>query len=71
MQSGWLNTRITSNKDENEAGSNPHPPPAPSVSRPTVILVHALNPVGMAQMRRVNEANVDLNRNCLLNNVRL
>lgn len=30
-----------------------------------LILVHVLNPFGMAWMRRVNESNVDLNRNCL------
>lgn len=33
---------------------------------PTVILVHAVNPVGMARYRRVNENNVDLNLNGLL-----
>ena len=30
-----------------------------------VVLIHALNPAGMAQFRRVNENNVDLNRNFL------
>ena len=30
-----------------------------------VVLVHALNPFGMAHLRRVNENNVDLNRNFL------
>ena len=30
-----------------------------------IILTHALNPFGMAWLRRVNEQNVDLNRNCL------
>lgn len=30
-----------------------------------IVLVHALNPYGMAWLRRVNEANVDLNRNFL------
>lgn len=30
-----------------------------------VILVHVVNPYGMAWLRRVNEHNVDLNRNCL------
>ena len=30
-----------------------------------VVLMHALNPVGMADFRRVNENNVDLNRNFL------
>jgi hypothetical protein len=29
-----------------------------------VLLVHILNPYGMAWLRRVNENNVDLNRNC-------
>ena len=30
-----------------------------------LVLVHVLNPFGMAWLRRVNESNVDLNRNCL------
>src|SRR5438128_436045 len=30
-----------------------------------LVLVHVLNPYGMAWLRRVNEENVDLNRNCL------
>lgn len=30
------------------------------------VLIHALNPFGFAQLRRVNEDNVDLNRNFLL-----
>jgi hypothetical protein len=33
-----------------------------------VVLVHALNPFGMAWLRRVNENNVDLNRNFLCPN---
>ena len=36
-----------------------------SDDRPTVILVHAINPFGMAHDRRFNEKNVDLNRNAL------
>lgn len=32
---------------------------------PTVALVHAVNPYGMAHFRRFNENNVDLNRNAL------
>eukprot|EP00656_Telonema_subtile_P038879 TRINITY_DN44042_c0_g1_i1.p2 TRINITY_DN44042_c0_g1~~TRINITY_DN44042_c0_g1_i1.p2 ORF type:complete len:380 (-),score=57.44 TRINITY_DN44042_c0_g1_i1:4-1143(-) len=32
---------------------------------PTVVFVHAVNPFGFANMRRFNEANVDLNRNHL------
>src|SRR5262249_43549094 len=41
-------------------GNVPHlPPPA------SLILVHVLNPFGMAWLRRVNENNVDLNRNFL------
>jgi hypothetical protein len=31
----------------------------------SALYVHALNPFGMASIRRVNENNVDLNRNCL------
>lgn len=34
-------------------------------SGPTVVLVHAVNPFGFAQLRRTNENNVDLNRNWL------
>ncbi|EQC36745.1 hypothetical protein SDRG_06181 [Saprolegnia diclina VS20] len=34
-------------------------------SGPTVVFVHAVNPFGFAKLRRVNEANVDLNRNYL------
>jgi hypothetical protein len=34
-------------------------------NRPSVILVHAVNPYGMAHYRRANENNVDLNRNGL------
>ena len=33
--------------------------------RPSVVLVHAVNPYGMAHYRRTNENNVDLNRNGL------
>ena len=32
---------------------------------PTMVLVHAVNPFGMAHFRRWNERNVDLNRNAL------
>lgn len=32
---------------------------------PTIVLIHAVNPVGMARYRRFNENNVDLNRNGL------
>lgn len=40
-----------------------HPPTIPS--RAALVLVHAVNPFGMAWLRRVNENNVDLNRNFL------
>mmetsp|Transcript_14835 Transcript_14835/g.40977 ORF Transcript_14835/g.40977 Transcript_14835/m.40977 type:complete len:467 (-) Transcript_14835:53-1453(-) len=39
----------------------------PLAGMPTVILVHAVNPSGMALYRRTNEHNVDLNRNALTN----
>lgn len=39
------------------------PPRAPPAT--AVVLVHALNPWGFAHLRRVNEHNVDLNRNFL------
>lgn len=32
---------------------------------PTLVIVHAINPFGMANNRRVNEDNIDLNRNYL------
>lgn len=41
------------------------PPALPADA--ALILVHVLNPWGMAWLRRVNEHNVDLNRNFLLN----
>jgi len=34
--------------------------------RPTVVLVHVVNPVGMSQYRRYNENNIDLNRNGII-----
>lgn len=34
------------------------------------VLLHAINPFGFAQLRRVNEHNVDLNRNFLVNDER-
>mmetsp|Transcript_22068 Transcript_22068/g.54590 ORF Transcript_22068/g.54590 Transcript_22068/m.54590 type:complete len:468 (+) Transcript_22068:95-1498(+) len=33
------------------------------IERPTIVMVHAVNPVGMKEYRRCNENNVDLNRN--------
>ena len=36
------------------------------VARPTQIYVHAVNPFGMHNNRRVNEDNIDLNRNFLM-----
>ena len=33
---------------------------------PTIVMVHAVNPHGMAHYRRTNENNVDLNRNALM-----
>lgn len=40
------------------------PPPQ---DRPTIVLVHAINPSGMKNYRRFNEHNVDLNRNAIPN----
>ncbi|MEN8132042.1 MAG: DUF2817 domain-containing protein [Pseudomonadota bacterium] len=38
----------------------------PAIDQDTaLVLVHILNPFGMAWLRRANEHNVDLNRNCL------
>lgn len=37
--------------------------PPPLSDRDALVLVHGINPYGMAWLRRVNEANVDLNRN--------
>jgi len=39
-------------------------PPALAADQ-ALVLVHVLNPYGMAWLRRTNEHNVDLNRNCL------
>lgn len=36
-----------------------------SMEYPTIVLIHAFNPVGMANYRRANEHNVDLNRNAI------
>jgi hypothetical protein len=44
-------------------------PPAPGPEE-AVVLVHVLNPYGMAWLRRTNENNVDLNRNFLMNGAR-
>ena len=33
----------------------------------SVVLIHAINPYGFKHLRRVNESNIDLNRNFLLN----
>ena len=38
--------------------------------RPTIVMVHGVNPVGMHQYRRCNENNVDLNRNGILGSFR-
>ena len=35
--------------------------------RPSIVLIHAINPFGFANVRRTDEANVDLNRNFLSN----
>jgi hypothetical protein len=37
--------------------------PPPMAARSAIVLAHALNPWGFAHLRRVNENNVDLNRN--------
>jgi hypothetical protein len=39
--------------------------PIEQLELPTIMFVHAYNPVGMAHYRRTNEHNVDLNRNAL------
>ncbi|MDB5926051.1 MAG: hypothetical protein JWN13_4987 [Betaproteobacteria bacterium] len=44
-------------------------PPVPG-SEDALVLVHVLNPYGMAWLRRTNENNVDLNRNFLVNGER-
>ena len=44
-------------------------PPAPGPDD-ALVLVHVLNPYGMAWLRRTNENNVDLNRNFLMNGER-
>ena len=34
--------------------------------RPTIVLIHAINPYGMKEYRRPNEHNIDLNRNAII-----
>ena len=46
-----------------QQGSVHSPPPLPDDL--AVVFVHAINPYGFAWIRRVNEDNVDLNRNCI------
>ena len=36
------------------------------MDRPTIVMVHGVNPVGMKEYRRCNENNVDLNRNGII-----
>lgn len=36
-------------------------------TRPHILFIHTLNPFGMANNRRWNKGNIDLNRNCILN----
>lgn len=50
-------TKKTVNEDESAE--------VPSDAYPTIVFVHAMNPYGFANNRRVNEENVDLNRNFL------
>lgn len=38
------------------------------IEAPTIIFVHAINPFGMSNNRRVNEDNIDVNRNFLTDN---
>lgn len=49
IQTGWLTENLVTNLPANTA----------------VLLIHAINPFGFAWVRRVNEDNVDLNRNFL------
>lgn len=62
VQSAWLSTcpRVRASSTEGTGKG------AGEEQQPTVMLVHALNPYGMAHWRRWNEDNIDLNRNCLL-----
>jgi Protein of unknown function (DUF2817) len=61
IQVAFLQGLAMSSSNNNETTTVPL-----STNLCTVILVHALNPVGMATFRRFNEHNVDLNRNGLL-----
>jgi len=55
IQSHFLSHFSQKNLDVNESGNN----------LPTIVLIHALNPYGFATNRRVNEDNIDINRNIL------
>ena len=52
-------------QQQQPSSSSSKPPSQQQVQLPTLVLIHAVNPYGMAHYRRVNEHNVDLNRNGL------
>jgi len=60
IQLAWLDKRRATKARAEAEGA------AAAGDAPTVILVHVVNPFGMANGRRFNENNVDLNRNFVL-----
>ena len=63
IQIGFLNILLQA---ETQGGSSTNKL-LTTTNRPTIVLIHAINPYGMKNFRRVNENNVDLNRNAISN----
>ena len=59
IQLALLELLTSASQNKNKGKSN-------AQNRPTIVMVHAVNPVGMNQYRRCNENNVDLNRNGII-----
>ncbi len=60
---GYLGSALQRHHLETSGGARSDGPDAPGAGEPTLIFIHALNPYGFSWVRRVNENNVDLNRN--------
>ena len=65
IQLAWLEMLLLSTDDNNDKNDNDNHINNNN-NRPTIVMVHAVNPVGMKEYRRCNENNVDLNRNGII-----
>jgi hypothetical protein len=63
-----LPSSSSSSSSQNNNNNNNNNHKNATDSWPTIVLVHAFNPYGMAHDRRTNENNVDLNRNGVVSN---